>query len=253
MSGKPSGVAARVVARRTGLAPVDLVRPVAVAQPELLVRLRVPLQRALGAVGLEPDPVLAAGAHLGDDERAARAVLEAQQHVREVLARRSRARRARRPRRRPENVSTGPVGTRRTRWTVARSANTLATRFPVTKRGEVEPVRADVGDRAELAALLRVEAPVPVGVLEQPVLDVAAVDVEDTAELAAEDALARRDGTGRRSGCCSSCSGRGRSRPRAARAQRSPATSARAASRRRRACPPPARPSPAGSGGGSAS
>ena len=182
---------ARVVARRAGLAPVHLVRPVAVAEPQLLVRLGVPLQRALGAVGLEPDPVLAAGADLRDDERAAPAVVEPQQDVREILARQlaldaldvvAPAReRLDRPGRDAPHGMHGREVAEHARDPLARH-----------ERDEVEPVRADVGDRAQRAALLGVEPPVPVGVLQQPVLDVAAVDVEHAAELAAAHPVARR-------------------------------------------------------------
>ena len=48
-------------------------------------------------------------------------------------------------------------------------------------------MRADVGDGAQRAALLGVEPPVPVGRLQQPVLDVDAVDAVDRAEVAAAD------------------------------------------------------------------
>src|SRR5204863_9116480 len=49
---------------------------------------------------------------------------------------------------------------------------------------EVEPVRADVADGPEFAALLGLEPPVPVGREQQPVLEVTAVDVPDLAYAA---------------------------------------------------------------------
>ena len=49
--------------------------------------------------------------------------------------------------------------------------------------GQVEPVRADVGDGAQRPAELRIETPVPVGRLVQPVLDVRPVRVPDLAEV----------------------------------------------------------------------
>ena len=52
-----------------------------------------------------------------------------------------------------ENVSTGPAGCWRTGTNVVRSAMTASTRRPVTKRREVEPVRADVADGPQRAAL----------------------------------------------------------------------------------------------------
>ncbi len=56
---------------------------------------------------------------------------------------------------------------------------------------QVAPVRSDVADRRARAALVRLEAPREVGRLEQPVLQVGAVDEVHRAELAAGDHLAR--------------------------------------------------------------
>ena len=53
------------------------------------------------------------------------------------------------------------------------------------RRDQVHPVGADVGDGAQLAALLHQNAPVVVGVVVEPVLGVAAVDVVDFAHVAA--------------------------------------------------------------------
>ena len=59
------------------------------------------------------------------------------------------------------------------------------------ERHQVEPVRADVADGAQRAAALGLEPPVPVALEEQPVLEVAAGDEADVAELAAGDDLVR--------------------------------------------------------------
>ena len=56
------------------------------------------------------------------------------------------------------------------------------------ERRQVEPVGADVADGAEGAAALRLEPPVPVGVEQQPVLEVVAGDQADVAD----PAVARR-------------------------------------------------------------
>ena len=50
---------------------------------------------------------------------------------------------------------------------------------------EIAPVRADVADRGARAALVRLEPPGEIGRLEQPVLQVGAVDEMHGAELAA--------------------------------------------------------------------
>jgi hypothetical protein len=57
--------------------------------------------------------------------------------------------------------------------------------------GQIEPVRADVGNGAQRAAQFGIEPPVPVGRLVQPVLDVGAVAVSDRADVAAPNALTR--------------------------------------------------------------
>ncbi len=48
---------------------------------------------------------------------------------------------------------------------------------------------ADVAEGAQRAALLRIEPPVPVRVEEQPVLEVAAGDQADVAQVAGTDPL----------------------------------------------------------------
>ena len=80
------------------------------------------------------------------------------------------------------NVSTSPFGRWRIGWTVVRSAQTASTSRPVIDVDQVQPVGADVGHGPQLAALLGQDAPVVVGVVEQPVLDVAAADGEDVAQ-----------------------------------------------------------------------
>ena len=82
------------------------------------------------------------------------------------------------------NVSTSPAGRCRTGNAVVRSAKTALDPPAGDPLRKVHPVRADVGDRPQRAALLRLEAPVPVGRIEQPVLEVAAVDVPDLAQRA---------------------------------------------------------------------
>src|SRR4051812_16660156 len=71
--GEALGVAGRVVAP---VAQLELVGPVAMADPQLLRRLRVPRERALGPVDLPAQPVLAAGRYLADGGDAARAAAE---------------------------------------------------------------------------------------------------------------------------------------------------------------------------------
>ncbi len=66
---------------------------------------------------------------------------------------------------------------------------------------QVDPVRADVADRAQLAALGRVQAPVPVGVEQQPVLQVAAGDEVHRRRARPRRRARAPPGTAGRSGC----------------------------------------------------
>lgn len=56
--------------------------------------------------------------------------------------------------------------------------------------GEIEPMRADVGNRAEFAAFFGEDAPIVIVTEEKPVLDVAPDNGENIAEVAAFDELA---------------------------------------------------------------
>ena len=85
----------------------------------------------------------------------------------------------------PANVSTGPVGTSRVGVDGVQVGEDRRDALAGDEARQVEPVRADVGDRTQRAALAGVEPPVPVGRLQQPVLDVDAVDAVDRADVAA--------------------------------------------------------------------
>ena len=63
----------------------DLVRRIAMADPELIRPLLVPRHAALSAEDLDLEPVLAAGGHLADSEGAARAVAQMDQDGAEVF------------------------------------------------------------------------------------------------------------------------------------------------------------------------
>ena len=62
-------------------------------------------------------------------------------------------------------------------------------RLPGDERREIQPVRADVADGAEGPAALGLEAPVPVGLEEEPILEVAAGHQADVADLATSHEL----------------------------------------------------------------
>ena len=196
--------------------------------------------------------VLPAGADLRDRHLAAGAVLVAEEDVRDVLGRhRRRSTRSIAPA--SAYVSTGPVGDVPDRMDGVEIGEHRGDAAAGDPAGQVEPVRADVGDGPERAAELGIEAPVPVG---RP----GAASPGGTCRARSRRGRARRGGHARapragagRSGCCSSCSARARSPRRGGAAPPTPSRSSPAASRRRRACRRRGRPSPAGSGGGWAS
>ena len=160
-----------------GVSEQELVRPVAMTDPELLGLLRIPRHGGGGAVDLVLQAVLAAGAQLRHGELAACPVLEAQQHGRHVLRAdvdRHGVRRA--VGRERLDGPRGAVADRDERGEVGHHRlHALAGQ----ERREVEPVGADVADGPEGAAALRFEPPVPVGVVEEPVLEVAPGDQPD--------------------------------------------------------------------------
>ena len=141
----------------------------------------VPGERRGRAVDLVLERVLPAGADLADADRAAGAVLEAQQDRGGVLGRDLAGRRSRR-RRSVEKVSTGPVGSWRASMNVARSAMTATTRWPVTKvirSSQCDPMSPTARSAPPRSGC---EPPVPVALEEQPVLEVAAGDEPDVAD-----------------------------------------------------------------------
>ncbi len=159
------------------------------AEPDLVGLLRIPGDRGGRAVDLVLERVLPAGADLADADRAAGAVLEAQQDRRGVLGgdlagdglggdvgREGLDRAGRLAARLDEG---GQVGHDRDDALAGHEGH------------QVEPVRADVADRPESAAAVRLETPVPVAVEEQPVLEVATGHEPDVADVAARDDLVR--------------------------------------------------------------
>ena len=182
MPGRQPGALGRVRREQLRGPQQRLVRPSAVAEPELLVALAVPGERAPRAVELEPQRVPAAGAHLRDHQRPARAVVEPQQDVGQILGLHRRVD--------PLDVLCGgerldlsgraPAHRDDSRKVGAELDDAQAG----DELGEIEPVRADVADRAQGTALVGLEAPVPVGRQCEPVLQIAAVEVPDAAEHA---------------------------------------------------------------------
>ena len=155
----------------------DLVGSSAVADPQVIGVVGRPRQRRLLAVDLPRQVVAAAGRHLADRAHATGTAVEAQQQPGGVVAlhvladpgdavadagRGERLDLAGRP---------APLGDEG----VQVGAH-LDDALPADELDEIKPVRADVRDGAQLALACGIEAPVPVRVEEQPVLQVVAAD-----------------------------------------------------------------------------
>ena len=74
------------------------------------------------------------------------------------------------------NASREPLGFLRFGMTVVMSPSTCGDAQPADVLREIAPVRADVAERGRRAALVRLEPPGVIGVLQQPVLQVVADD-----------------------------------------------------------------------------
>ena len=174
-------------AHQRGIANEDLVRPISMADPQLVGLLGVPERGRRGAVDLVLQGVLASGAQLADGDRPAGAVLEPQQNRRHVLSGDVALERLGRALRRE--------GLHRTRRLAAgrdegrQVCHHRADALPGDEGEEVEPVRADVADRAQRPAAIRLQPPVPVGLEQQPILVVAAGDEPDVSKLSRSDEL----------------------------------------------------------------
>jgi hypothetical protein len=165
------------------------VRLVPPADPQLVLLLLPPPQRLGGAVHLEPEVVLVPGADLAHGYRAPGAPLEADENRREILALHL------------ERLAGIAGGRGEGLAVVARLVAGGDDRRQLGEDGfdaeaadvlgQVAPVRPDVGHRRARAALLRLEAPGEVGRLQQPVLEVGAVDVVDGADAAGRHHRAR--------------------------------------------------------------
>src|SRR6188472_3854671 len=112
-------------------------------EPELLVSLSVPGKRRLRPVDLEMNVVFASCGPLRDLERAARAALEADEHVADVLCRHRSVHAL--------DLADGTAANRDGRVQVGADLHDPPA---ADELRHVHPVRADVADRAERAALL---------------------------------------------------------------------------------------------------
>src|SRR5262249_44308663 len=158
------------------------VRAVAPADPQLVLLLLEPAERRAPAVGLEPEAVLVSGADLADRDAAFRAAIEAHQHRAEIFARYRH--------RLPAAVARKRKPFRGRRWLQPRADHRRQLgehrddALADDVLDEIAPVRPDVAHRGARTALVRLEPPREIGRLQQPVLQVGAVDEVDVADLA---------------------------------------------------------------------
>ena len=177
----PLLVAARVVGQRRrlfreqgGVAQELLVGPVAPPDPELVRALLVPRERGDPRVDLEHHPVPPSRRDLRDGEDARAPVVHLEEHVREVLGVDGDRLRVR--------VAAAVEGLHvpgRAQPLVVEAAETgMDTGHPAAGDvlDQVDPVRPDVAQGPRGAGSLRLEPPVPVGLVEQPVLEIGAPD-----------------------------------------------------------------------------
>ena len=147
----------------------------------MLAVLLLPVEGRPGSGDLKAEAVLAARADLADDRGPVPAALEADQDGGRVLgADLDLLDRALR-RREGHAAAHGPGASRQERGEVGEDRLDPP---PGHELRRVEPVRADVRHGARGAARLGLEAPVVVGGVREPVLDVAAVNQAQLADLA---------------------------------------------------------------------
>jgi hypothetical protein len=171
------------------VADQQLVGTLATAEPQLVGSLRVPPGGRRRPVDLPLHGVLPAGAHLGDRHAAASAALEADEDRGRVVGDHLAGDRVRRPLRGEGLDGAGRlVANLHERREIGHHALDPEA---ADEARQVQPVGPDVADGAERAALGRVQAPVPVGVQQEPVLEVVPGDHPDLAQLALAEQLGR--------------------------------------------------------------
>ena len=177
--GEPPGL----VAEQRGIADQALVGLVAMADPHLVGLLAAPGEGLIRAGDLVPQAVLPPRRHLRDPQTAPGPARKAQQDAAIVL--------------RGDidrfgldggllllaleglHLAQGPLPHRMHGRKIGTDGLDLQ---PRNRMDQVQPVRPDIGDGPQLAALLGQHPPVVVGRVEQPILHVAAADGEDTAQ-----------------------------------------------------------------------
>ena len=172
--------------QQAGVVAEPPIRLLAVADPQPLGHFLIPGQRTEAAVNLHRQTVFPPGAHLRDHKAAFAAIVKTQQHRAKVLG-------IDRPRficLRLVNGAEGrfAIDRRFTRWPDDRQIRHHLDNPPTGhKLHGIAPVGADVGHRPRRAALRRIDPPVVVGLQQHPVLQIAAVGREDSADLAMAD------------------------------------------------------------------
>ncbi len=163
----------------------DLVGSLAVPQPQPVGFLGIPGDRGRRAVDLVLERVLPTGADLADGHGPASPVLEPKQDRRGVFGGDVADHRIPRDLGRESLHGAGRlVTTPDERRQVRHDCDDPLARH---ERHEVQPVRPDVADRPQPTAALGLQAPVPVAVEKQPVLEIVSGHEPDVADLAVDD------------------------------------------------------------------
>src|SRR5579862_4640465 len=163
----------------------DTVGFIAAADPQRVGILGVPGERAFAAVDFKMERALAPGADLGNGENAVNAMFQMDQDRGvivgldgdfvggDILGGGERF-----------HVATRLVADRNHGGEIGAEFRDF---FPGDPLNQIQPVRANVGDGAQLPAQLGLQTPVPVGGIREPVLQEAAMDEADFANGAGSD------------------------------------------------------------------
>lgn len=180
VSGGIIGVGGNIGSEAGGGPQRHFVGPVTISELDPFRIFGAPPGRSFGAVNLDSDAILTTGRYLGDRQIAARSIAELEEHVSKVVG---------------LNLIRGifdfAIGFgKRLNF----SKGSFARLMPGAQLGEdrgnsgaedkansIQPMRADVGHGSEFASLLWQQAPVVIGLLEQPVLQVRTIHMYDLA------------------------------------------------------------------------
>jgi hypothetical protein len=178
------GVGARFGGEQRRVFENDLVACIAVADPEFIGAFLIPCRPGLAAVDFNVQPVFASRGDLAGDHASTRARAHVKQDSAEIFCAYRSYNVIFRAEKLVGKALNGVFGLLAGCVEGLQVGDQRGDAQAGDVLGHVEPVRADIGHAARRAASLRVDAPVPVRVVEQPVLRISALHGENLAQLA---------------------------------------------------------------------